>query len=249
MARGTATQVNNVTHSRTVSNNVSTRDNMLGFKIAIPLVAAVVIIAAVLALIFIRRKRRNDKTQSAKALNSLQNVPEGGKHVYSADNVAFTPDYDMALEDREYNYVQSNSSEKGLSDYTYANPTKGHQVSREKVGGMQNVAASSGTEYDYTCSKQMSLVGHDQAVYNHLGHGQPMSTANVSDSTYDTNQFPILQCKSDPSDYDHLGRRVAKITDNHGDEKSYDHLPNPDQSLPRGNSQPFDPTYNQLGSV
>ncbi|KAH3694688.1 hypothetical protein DPMN_082129 [Dreissena polymorpha] len=222
---------------------------MLGVKIAIPFVAAVVIIAAVLAFIFIRRKRRNDKTQSAKALNSLHNVPGGGKHVYSADNVACTPDYDMALEDREYNYDQSNSSEKGLSDYTYAKPTNGHQVSREKIGGMQNVAASSDTEYDYTCGKQMSLVGHDQAVYNHLGHGQPMSSTNVNDSTYDTNQLPILKCKSDPSDYDHVGRGVAKITDNHGDEKSYDHLPNPDQSLPRGNSQPFDPTYNQLGSV
>ena len=79
----------------------------------------------------------------------------------------------MTLKDREYNYVQSQSSEKGLSDYTNAEPTKSHQASEENVGGMKNAAASSDTEYDYTCAKQITLVGNDRAVYNHLSIGQP----------------------------------------------------------------------------
>ncbi|XP_052257367.1 uncharacterized protein LOC127862324 [Dreissena polymorpha] len=173
MARGTATQVNNVTNGATVPNIFPPVDPMLTIKVAVPLIAAVVLIAAVLVFIFLRRKRRNGASQLANALDSLENVPGEGKNPYSAGNVAFTPGYDMTLKDREYNYVQSQSSEKGLSDYTNAEPTKSHQASEENVGGMKNAAASSDTEYDYTCAKQITLVGHDQAVYNHLSIGQP----------------------------------------------------------------------------
>ncbi|XP_052257358.1 uncharacterized protein LOC127862318 isoform X3 [Dreissena polymorpha] len=233
----------------TTKDNVPLGDPMLTVKVAIPVVAAVVLIAVVLVFFFLRRKRRNDATQSAKALNSLHNVPVEEKHLYSVDNIAFSQDFDMALEEREYNYDQSHSSGKGLSDYTYAKPTKSYQTSEKNVGSMKNMAASLDTEYDYACAKQMILVGNDRAVYNRLSHGQLLNDTKVGGSTYDTNQFPILQLKSDPSDYDHLGRGVAKITDNHGDEESYDHLPSPDQTLSSAYSQPYDTTYNQLGSV